>query len=130
MRNDNSTKFQLAQNSCYWRFVFVEITIKHQTFHASVGKIQLSSCSFFRLYFFGLYFSNILFSIYKFAQKFSSFCCQIPTFTLLFFSFQLFKFLLINSNFHASTFQFSTFQVSALILLRKQTFIFKLFLSA
>ena len=68
---------------------FVEITIKPQIFHASVGRIQLSRFCFsarnFRLIIF-----NYLLLIS--ALNFSSFCWQIPTFTLLLFRFQFSSF--------------------------------------
>jgi hypothetical protein len=89
MRNDNSTKFQLAQ----WLLLagyFVEITIKSQIVHASVGRIKLSR--FLRLFAIALVcfrfvIFDVVFLIIHFlfsAQNFSSFCRQVPIFTLRF----------------------------------------------
>ena len=88
---------------------FVEITIKPQIFHASVGKIQLSRFCFSDRNF-QRCFSIISFSIYIFCTKnfkfrLSSFCWQIPTFTL-----PLFKFLLSNFSFSSVYFQTPTFR--------------------
>ena len=90
------------------RLFLVEITIKPQTFQASVGKFQLSSFCF-SVRNFGILFSIIYFLIINSAQRISSFGWQIPIFTFLLFTLQLFKFLLADSDFHASDFQVSTF---------------------
>ena len=104
----------MAQDVCYWRLVFFHITIKPQTFHASVGKIQLSSFCFsvriLRRYIFSyllFYFLNLAQN--KFSVNFSSFCWQVSIFTLLHFMFQL-----SDSAFQNQTFQvsFGKFQLS------------------
>ena len=91
---------QLACSVCYWRLVFVEIMIKPQIFHASVGKFQLS-----RLWFSVRNFQHFIFNYLLFALKF---CAKN-------FKFLLFRFLLVDSNFHVSAFQVSVskFQFSS-----------------
>jgi hypothetical protein len=83
---------QIACSVCYWRLVFVEITIKPQIFHASVGRIQLS-----RFCFSARNFQRFIFKLFNFRFKILQ---------------KKFKFLLADSDFHVSAFQFPIFQVS------------------
>ena len=134
MRNGNSTKLQLAQNSCYWRLVLSKLQLNRKPFTLLLANSNFRVSAFWFVIF-GVLFSIIHFSIYKFCTKIFKFCWQIPSFTLLLVRFQRFRFLLESFNFHASAFQFPTYQVSVgkfqlsrfffVNFLRKQMFIFK-----
>ena len=74
---------------CYGAVVFVEITISHKVFTLLLAN-PIFTFPFFCSFNFGVLFSIIHFLIS--AQNFSSFCWQIPTFTLLLFRFQFSSF--------------------------------------
>ena len=80
----------------------VEITIKLQIFHASVGTIQLLSSNF-RFAIFDVFFlisaqkNQVYWQVLTFKFLFEN-----PTFTLLLFRSQLFQVSVGDSNFHVS----------------------------
>ena len=101
-------KTQIACSVCYWRLVLSKLQLNRKLFTLLLANSNFQ-VSAFRFVIFGVLFSIIYFRILNSAQRISSFGWQIPIFTFLLFTLQLFKFLLADSDFHASDFQVSTF---------------------
>ena len=99
-------KTQIACSVCYRAVVLSKLRFNRKLFTLLLANSNFQ-VSAFRFVIFGVLFSIIYFRILNSAQRISSFGWQIPIFTFLLFTLQLFKFLLADSDFHASDFQVS-----------------------